>query len=71
MAKPKKKLGTKGMHLWYVKLVHRFLNPTTTLFIVTRSFSLLQAVKKAQGCIRRSHTGRTIESIEYRGKIDN
>jgi hypothetical protein len=67
----KKKTGTKGMRLWYVKLHYSFLSSYTSLFIVTRSRNLSLAVKKAQDCIRRFHSGRIIESIEYKGTIDN
>jgi hypothetical protein len=67
----KKKAGTKGMRLWYVKLHYSFLSSYTGLFIVTRSRNLGLAVKKAQIAILRDHPGRTIDSVEYIGTLDN
>jgi hypothetical protein len=67
----KKKAGTRGMRLWVVKLAYSFMSSTTSLYIVTRSRNLGLAVTKSQDTIRRYYTGRTINSIEYVGTIDN
>ena len=67
----KKKAGTRGMRLWEATMAYSFMSSTKSLYIVTRSRNLGLAVTKAQDIIRRYHTGRTINSIEYVGTIDN
>jgi len=67
----KKKAGTRGMRLWYAKLVHQVMSDFAGLYIVTRSRNIELAVKKAQITIRRYYTGRVIDSIEYKGTLDN
>ena len=67
----KKKAGTRGMRLWNVNLVYKYPLSSMGLFILTRSRNIGLAIKKAQITINRYHEGRVIDSVEYKGTIDN